>query len=378
MQKNKILHVIKVVLIAGAETHLLHLIEGQRAAGLDSHLLVLVEPDNPMDDLVARAEARDIPVQRLTIRAHFDPTLPARLRGLVRRGGYGILHSHLIHADLHCALAVWGKDQPYLVTSRHNDDRFRYRWPVRLLNRWLWARVDHGIAISNWVRRFSIERENAPRDRITTVHYGIDPNKFTSNVEKDRLRERLAAELNIKSSSAMMGTVCRLVPQKGVGHALRAFWYVTKAFEAANFVVVGDGPERPQLEELVHGLEIDDRVHFLGWRDNPRQILAALDGLIVPSLWEGFGMVMLEAMALSVPVIASRVSAIPEVVIDGKTGVLVSPGDEDGLASALSLFLEDPYLAQEMGQAGRERVEQHFTVTRMVKGINTVYESLDA
>ncbi|MBN1285769.1 MAG: glycosyltransferase family 4 protein [Anaerolineae bacterium] len=376
----KVLHICKMTGVAGAETHLLYLLDELRKTGLDAEVVALTEPGNPVETFFEQAEAHSIPARREVIRAALDPTLPGRLRRLIHAGGYDIVHTHLIHADLHGALAVLGSDRPHLVTSRHNDDRFRHTWPSRVLNRWLWQRVDHGIAVSNWVRSFSITEEGAPRERITTVHYGLDPGELPAPPDPrtgaGSPREALAARLGIKPSDALLGTVCRLVPQKGIDHALRAFWYVAKAFPTAHFVVTGDGPERPRLEELARGLEMDPRVHFLGWRDKPYDIIAALDGLVVPSQWEGFGMVLLEAMALRVPIIASRVSAIPEVIVDGQTGILVTPGDEDALASAISLFLEDPYLAQEMGSAGRERLESHFTLSHMVEGVRAVYDTV--
>lgn len=369
----KILHVCKMTGVAGAERHLLHLLEGLRAAGLDAQILVLTPPRTAVDAFFTRAEARGIPAHRLPIRAHLDPTLPIRLRRFFRAGAYDIVHTHLIHADLHAIPAARWTGVPYVVTSRHNDDRFRYRWPARRLNRWLWRRVDHGIAISDWVRRFSIEVEGAPAEKVTTVYYGLDPDQVTAG---KGARTVLAAELGFDAVSAMVGTVCRLTAQKGVAHALRAFWYVAKAYPTAQFIVAGDGPQRADLEELANGLGLEHRIHFLGWRDDPHAIIAALDALMVPSLWEGFGMVLLEAMALRVPIIGSRVSAIPEVVVDGETGILTPPGDDDALASALSLLLEDPYLAQEMGVKGRARLEDSFTVARMVEGTRAVYDKL--
>ncbi len=374
MENNvKIIHVSKMTGIAGAERHLLHLVAGLRDAGLDAEILVLTPPNDPLESFFAQAEARSIPTHQMPIRADLALTLLPRLRRFFRSRRCDIVHTHLIHADLYGALAARWAGVPHVVTSRHNDDRFRRRAPIRLLNRWLWGRVDHGIAISNWVRRFSIDIESAPPSKITTVHYGLDPDSI--QVEADA-RADLAAELGLHTSAPLVGTVCRLTPQKGVHHALRAFWYVAKAYPAAHFLVTGDGPERPELEMLIYGLGLEDRVHFLGWRENPHAIIAALDVLLVPSLWEGFGMVLLEAMAQRVPIIASKVSAIPEIVINGKTGLLCPPGDEDAFASALSLFLEDPYLAREMGAQGRARLESQFTTARMVEGTRMVYQNM--
>ncbi len=376
----KILHVCKMTGVAGAETHLLGLLEGLRTAGLDVEIMVLTAPGIPLDAFFAQAAARHIPTHQMTIRAHLDPGLFRPLRAFFRAGGYDIVHTHLIHADLHGILAARYAGGPHIVSSRHNDDHFRTKWPVRRLNRWLWQKVDHGIAISEWVRRFSIAVEGAPPERISTVYYGLDPAalapRLGASAGDDLRPAQFRAMLCLDSDTPLVGTVCRLAPQKGVAHALRAFSQVANRHPAAHFIVAGDGPLRAELMRLTESLGLGARVHFLGWRDDPHNVIAALDVLMGPSYWEGFGLVLLEAMALGVPVIASRVSAIPEVVVDGETGILAAPGDEDTLSSALSLLLGDPDLAQAMGAAGRARLEARFTAERMVAGVRAVYEAL--
>jgi glycosyltransferase involved in cell wall biosynthesis len=380
MNAKKILHVSKVTGVAGSENHLLYLLRGLRAEGLDAEFLILTEPGNPAQGFFDRAAARGIPAHRLPIHADLDPTLFGRLTRFIRRGGYDLVHTHLIHADLHGILAARCAGVPRVVTSRHNDDRFRRMWVLRLLNRWLWRRVDHGIAISDWIRRFCIEVEGAPPEKITTVHYGLDPDSVRTG---SGARAVLAAELGLDPAAPLVGSVCRLTRQKGIDIALRTFWQIAEAVPDAHYIIAGDGPLRGQLEEMAGGFGLGDRVHFLGWRDDPHAVIAALDVLLVPSLWEGFGLVLLEAMAHSVPIIASRVSAIPEIVVHGdyspatlRTGLLVAPGDFDALASSLSTLLQNPDLAHEMGARGRQRLETHFTVARMVEGTIGVYERL--
>jgi glycosyltransferase involved in cell wall biosynthesis len=368
----KIIHICKMTGVAGAERHLLMLLRGLRAAGLDADILVLTPPnDAPVRRFLAQAQAWGIPTNQMTIRTHLSLPLIGDLAAFIRAGGYDTAHTHLIHADLHGIIAAKRAGVAHIVSSRHNDDRFRYSLPIRLLNRWLWQRIDQGIAISEWVRKFSIDVEGASADQITTVYYGLDPETVRVG---GGTRTILTAELGIPPSSTLVGTVCRLVPQKGVEYALRAFWHVAEAYPFAHFVVAGDGPQRRQLEDLAGSLGLTKRIHFLGWRDDSHAVLAALDVVMVPSLWEGFGLVMLEAMAQRVPVIASQVSAIPEVVIDGETGILVEPGDVDSLTSALSLLLEDSYLVQEMGNNGRARLEDTFSLRQMIDGTRAVYE----
>lgn len=375
MSNGRLLHVIKATGVAGAEAHLLTLLAGLRAAGLDAELLVLTEPGNPAEAFLARAAALGIPAGRLPITGHFDPALLPRLRRFFQAGGYDLVHTHLIHADAHGIPAARRAGVPHVVSTRHSDNPFRRRALMRLLHRYLWSRVDRGIAISEWVRRFCIDVEGAPAAKMTTVYYGLDPHQVQVG---GGARQVLAAELGIAPTARIVGSVCRLTEQKGLDVALRAFWQIAETVPDAHYVIAGDGPLRGALEARARGFGLRGRVHFLGWRDDPHAVVAALDALVSPSRWEGFGLVLLEAMALRVPVVASRVSAIPEVVVDGETGLLTEPGDAEGLASALCTLMLDPALAAEMGAKGRARLEAHFTAARMIAGTRAVYDSLGA
>ena len=169
-----------------------------------------------------------------------------------------------------------------------------------------------------------------------------------------------------------------MAEQKGLIYGLRAFAQVAARFPHAHYVIAGDGPLRPQLEAEAARLGVAPNVHFLGWRDDARAIMAGLDVLLAPSLWEGFGLVFLEAMALRVPVIATRVSAIPEVVIDGETGWLVPPRDPDATGAALGEALADPSAARLRGANGRRRLAERFSPEVMVERTLALYRGLEA
>jgi glycosyltransferase involved in cell wall biosynthesis len=263
---------------------------------------------------------------------------------------------------------------PYVVSSRHNDDKFRRVLPVRLLNRWLWHQTDAGIAISEAIRQFSIAVEGVPAERIHTVHYGLDPSSI--NVPPDA-GATLRASLNFPADTVLVGSVCRLIEQKGLIYGLRGFAEIADRIPQAHYVLTGDGLLRPELEAEVHALGLADRVHFLGWRDDARAVMAGLDVLLAPSLWEGFGLVFLEAMALGVPVISTQVSAIPEVVVDGETGWLVPVSDAPAIAVALGEALDQPFVRKARGAAGRRRLETQFSAEVMVEHTVAIYRSLE-
>jgi glycosyltransferase involved in cell wall biosynthesis len=141
-------------------------------------------------------------------------------------------------------------------------------------------------------------------------------------------------------------------------------------------MIAGDGPLRPGLEKLADALGISDHIEFLGWRDDTAEVLSHMTIFCLPSVWEGFGIVLLEAMLARKPVVASNVGGVPEVVEDGRTGVLVPVGDVDALARALTSLLLDDGLAARMGEAGRARVEKDFSFAKMIEEYERLYNAL--
>ncbi len=369
----RVVHIIKVIRAAGAEQHLLTLLAGLRQRQVDARLLLLVEPQNPMQSYVEALQIRDVPVERMVIQHHADPTLLPRLMRKLRQLKPDVVHTHLIHADLYGTLAARLTGVRLVVSSRHNDDSFRRRAPVRLLLRGLWSLTDAGIAISDAIATFSIEVEGAPAEKIRRIHYGLEN---TPPLDRAGVRQALLGELRLPADALLVGMVCRLVEQKGVTYGLRAFANIAADFPSAHLLIVGEGPLHDNLMEAVIDFGLTERVHFLGWRADTPRLLAGLDGLLAPSLWEGFGLVLLEAMQQATPIIASAVSAIPEVVVTEQTGLLVAPRDVDGLTGALRRLLADDMLRRQFGTAGRVRLETAFSATTMVEATLTLYQQL--
>ena len=371
----RVAHIIKATRVSGAETHLIDLLNGLRERDIDVRAFMLVERDKPMDEMMRRASARGIPISRLTIRRDFDLPLLWRLGRAIRAYSPDLAHTHLIHADLYGFLAARGAGVKRVVSSRHNDDAFRQRSRWRWINRKLWSKLDAGIAISHAIEKFAIEIEGAPAEKISVVHYG---KAFTwlSDDDVNVARRDLRAELGLAEDAPLLGMVCRLVEQKGVPYALEALRRVGGEFPGAHLVIAGDGEKAAELRRLAAALGVADRVHWLGWRQDALDLMAAFDVLLAPSLWEGFGLVLLEAMSRRLPVIASRVSAIPEVVRHGETGYLIEPRDVDALAKAIARLLRDRALCKHMGLLGAARLEERFSIARQVDGTLAVYENV--
>lgn len=361
----RVTHILKTTGLSGAETHLLALSAGLRAAGFESRLVTLVEPARLPAALVDAAREYNVPVDLVPLAHDLDLRVVPRISSLLKSTRTQITHTHMIHGDLYGALAAQRLGLT-LVQSRHNDDKFRRNPAVKLLTRVLAAQSKTVIAISDSLAAFVRDVEGVPGSKIVSIHYGLDPQTVTAKAQPGKLR----AELGLGDAPTVCGAG-RLTAQKGFGVLIEAFAKVRERLPQARLVIAGDGPMRSALESQAQSL--GGAVHFLGWRADAPTIMADCDLLAMPSVWEGFGLVTLEAMALSKPVVASRVSALPEIVIDGETGLLVPPGDSAALADSLLTLLNDPIRARAMGECGRARLEKEFTVGRMVRRHAAVY-----
>lgn len=368
----RVVHVIKATGIAGAENHLIELLAGLRARGVDARLLLLAAPDGSGAGFAEALTLRGVPVTQVTIRGHLDPLLLRRLRRALRDLQPDVVHTHLFHADTYGILAAKLAGVPLVYSSRHDDDPRRRQPMLRIVNALLWRMATGGVAISEAVRRFTIQIEGAPARKIQRIYYGVP--LPVPVYDRKRARQVMRDLIGAPQDAPLLGMVCRLMDAKGIPDALQAFAQIAPEFPDAHFVIAGDGPLRSTLEKYAHALSIDRRVHFLGWQDDPYKVMAAIDVLLMPSVREGFGLSILEAMSQSVPVIGSTASAIPEVIAHGETGLTVPPRDPAALADALRLLLADKALRMHMGLMGLDRLETHFGADRMVDETLALYQ----
>lgn len=365
----KIVHIAKMTGVAGTENHLLTLLPGLHERGLDVRLIVLAEPERPMDGYAQQMSALGVPTETMPIHRDVEYGLVGRLAARLRAERPDAVHTHLIHADWHGVVAARRAGVRRIFWSGHNDDPFRRRLPIRLIQAYLWRRITAGIAISEAVRQFMIRVELAPPRKVHTVHYGLDPARILPAQDE----HTFLRALGIPDNALVVGSVCRLIEQKGLTYALDAFARLCGQYPDAHYVIIGDGPLRQELESRIEALGLGGRAHLAGWRSDAAGLMRAFDVFLMPSVWEGFGLVVLEAMAAQLPVIASSVSALPEIVVDGETGILTPPGDVPALTAALGRMLADGAKREGMGSAGLVRLEGNFSVQRMIDATQTVY-----
>jgi glycosyltransferase involved in cell wall biosynthesis len=233
-------------------------------------------------------------------------------------------------------------------------------------------RAGHVIAISDAVNHYVQDRLALTEGSITTIHYGVDTAPYR-DVSVDAVA-KLRTEWGGGGDCWLIGTVARLVPQKAVHSLIEAYArYRRHASKASRLIIVGQGPLEAALKALADNLGIASEVTWAGFREDIPVVMRALDLFVLTSIYEGFGLVLLEAMAAARPVLATSVSATPEVVADGRTGVLVPPLDTVRLADAVSFF-EQQVTREAFGQAGYERATRDFTLDRMVQHTLEIYD----
>jgi len=287
-----------------------------------------------------------------------------------------LVHTHLLKADMSAAvLATLLGRRSRLVSSKHNDEQVLRHGLVSLVHGLLGQLPVRTIVLSDHVGRWFQERGRLDRARIRRVYYGIDTARIDApSAAAPERRAALRSSFGFAHADVVFACVARFAPQKAHDVLLRALGQATDP--RLRLLLVGDDPfggGRDAAESLARELGISSRVVFAGIRRDVPDLLAASEGFVLASRWEGLGLVFLEAMAAGLPVVATRVSAVPEVVLDGETGLLVPPDDPAALGRALSRLAADPELRASLGAAGAARVRERFGLDRMVEETLAVY-----
>jgi len=361
----KVLHLQRIGGIGGSERHVLELLPALRARGIDARFLGLDDTGGAPGPFYEALAAKDVPFERLPCPHDVDPGLARRTSAAVRRSRPDLVHTHLVHADVYGAYAA-ARARARLVSTKHNDDPFRSgrgRYAERMLTR----RADRVICITKALARFNREVVGLPAEKLRVVHYGLDAPPQPWGM-------RGGPEL--PPDTPVLLAICRLVPQKGLDVAVEALAGVREQHPDAHLVVLGEGPLRDELSSLAAGYGIDGAVSLPGRVGDVAWWLRRAAVIVHPARWEGFGLALLEAMLSARPVVATAVSSIPEIVVDGETGLLVPPDDPAALAAAVSDLLDDPARASAMGEAGRARALTEFSVERMAERTVSVYDEV--
>lgn len=370
----KILHIITAINRGGAENHLRDLIEGQTNGLGYKVACAYLKGDGYWKENI---ESLGVNVYPLGLSSYGEIRPLLALVGIIGKFRPDIVHAHLAPAELYTRLALIRYPNLPFVISRHNESRF-YRGPgADLIERWVVKRANRIIAISNSVKKFYSERwPEFPGSRIDVVHYGIDPSPFqkADPANVSALREEWGGD----ASTILIGCVARLVPAKALDILLEGFakFLSIKNTPRTKLVIVGSGPLEERLKNLGCQLGINDRIIWAGFRQDIPTVINALDIFALTSITEGFGLVLIEAMASGKPVIATRVSAIPEIVIPDKTGILITPNNPTAVSESLVTLTGSLDLRRTYGKNGRELVVKKFGIERMCLETAELYKKI--
>lgn len=360
MKKPLVLHLAKVAGISGSEAHLLSLLPALVQRGWDVRFLMLHEHEPGAWQFARALTAQGVKLDSIPLGADVDPLAFVRVCAYLGRTRPTILHTHLVHADVYGQLAGTAMRVPVRVSTKHGFNEFREGRGFAFADRTIASLSHLHIAISRGLARYLKETEGFAEESFEIVHYGIRPG---------------AAPEAYAGAEPRLLCVGRLIPIKGHLVLLRAVRDARETLPTLQLDIAGRGPLEPALRAYARELGIEDAVHFLG-QVNPIQAAIERTAItVVPSLGEGFGMVALEAMERARPVIAAAIGGLGELVEDGKTGLLVEPGESEPLAKAIVELASNPERAREMGLAGRRRALDRFLEDRCTDRTELLYRS---
>jgi glycosyltransferase involved in cell wall biosynthesis len=316
-------------------------------------LAVFQNQRNPHLEIVDRARESDLGVVILPCRGQIDFSTMGRLTDCIRSLDVDLIHTHGYKASLYALAANRSPRRPMVATC-HN-------WTREILSVRLYGAVER-----HCLRWFDLVFCVAETTRQVLLKSGISPEKaivIPNGIEVERFAGGSASlSGQIPPNATVIGMVGRLAAEKGFDRVIQVAPNFLERFPQSYFVLVGDGPKREELMHLTDRLGVKSRVLFAGRREDMPDVYRSFDMMVLPSLNEGMSMTVLEAMAAGVPVVASRVGAMPDFVDHGRTGLLVEPDDPDGTQHAIETLLGNPELRGRLSQAAQEWVASHASV----------------
>lgn len=380
-KKAKLLVITNTCAVGGAETHLLHLLSNLDKNKYDITLAYFTEKFHNSRSLKNDFEQAGIKTIDLDLKMKYCPIGILKIANLIRREKPDIVHANLFQAEFFTNIALlllktFLKVRPFsdtmsfpvFVTTWHNmEDFLENRFLARIVKFNL-ERADQVIAISDAVADYLSAKTGFSREKITRIHYGF-------NLTKDRPWRQ--GQPLAKEGDLVLGMIARYAPQKGHIYLIEAMPEILKEVPNVKFYFVGSDEKgiKDNLKERAKELGVEKNIIFADFSPDPVGLMSQFDIFVLSSLWEGFGLVLLEAMSVGRPIVATNVGPIPEIIQDGKNGFLVSPRDSKKLAEKIIILLKDKNLREKMGNAGKERLKE-FSIEKMVRETEGVYDNL--
>ena len=366
MSRVRVLYLSHAFMVGGAEDMVLNLVRY-----LPDRFAPSVMCINQAGPIGAEIAAAGVPLQVLGltpgVKRPFDLV---RLRDAVFASEPHIVHTFLLTASLYGRLAAMLAGVPIVIGSEVNIYGRKARLHT-LAERWLMRGTDAVVASAAAVRDFYVDQIGADRTKVEVIYNAVDWSQLETTTSRDQMR----ASLGIDTAAPVAGIVGRLTEQKAHRVLFEAMAR-HPSLSNLHLVVTGDGELRDELHRRAESLGLSPRVHFTGIRRDVGNVLGAIDMFVMPSFWEGLPLALVHAMGAGLPVVASAVAGVPEVVRHAETGLLVQPGDVDGLANALARLVDDPAERSRLGRAARDYVRPRFGVDGFVASTTALYDRL--
>lgn len=365
-----VLFLLPALPVGGAERQIATLV-----ARLDrARFVPFVATQHGLGPVADEIRAGGVEPEVLSASGRFGPDFIRRVAGHVRRHGIRVILSHGFSTGVAARLAGVFGGAPVRVLAEHSTGERDMSGGRHRINRWLNPLTSAWIALAPGQLPYLTETKGIPRDRIRLIPNGIDPAPFGAN---EAARARIRSELGIAPEAAVAGMLAVLRPEKDHRTFLLASRFVLDDLPHAHFVIVGDGPLREQLERELPALNLEGHVTFGGRRSDVPAVLSAFDLSVLSSTdVETFPLAFLESMATRLPLVATRVGGLPELVRENENGFLVAPRDPRGLADAMLRILSDAELAARFGRESRRLVETEFHRDRMVAAYEALFAEL--
>ena len=322
--------------------------------------------DGPLKKTLIRAGFKVYIVKR---RSKFDPICINRLIKIIKKEKIHIIHTHAHKPNTTARIAAILAKVPVIIANEHNVDEWKSGFQ-KTTDRFLAKRTDKIIVVSKAVQKF-YELSGIPKNKFHLIYNGLDLSKF----DNKKSRESKRKELGINEETFVIGTVGRIHPQKGHEFLIEVGEKLSKENGSILFLIIGGGYLKEKLERKIKSLNIEKHFLFLGEREDLPELLSCMDIFILSSVREGFPNVILEAMASSLPVVATDVGGVKELMIDNQTGFIVPPAKPSLLYENVSKLIKDKELRHKMGNAGFEQVKQ-FSIEKMARETEDLYQEL--
>ncbi len=352
--------------VGGAEKHVILLASGLRQRGYDAQILSIFQEGT----LAGKIRKEEIPFSCLQLPKGWGGDAFFKIYQWLRQNPVDILHTYLFGFHLFAGLPARLLKVPVIVSSRREIAEWRkarHVWIENLGNHF----VDRVICCSQAAQKWTLDHEKIAREKVLTLYNGVDQKYFAS---ADGLKIR--HEFGIPENAFVVGTVANFAEEKGYPYLLEAVSVIAQEHPEAWFLFVGSGPLEAEIKQKAARLPNSDRILFTGIRSDIPDLISAMNVFVLASVIEGFPNVLLEAMSMAKPVVATCVGGIPELIESEKDGILVFSKDSQGLANVILQCLRDPSTANRLGTKARHKIEQNFSLDQMIDQYEAFYRKM--